>query len=91
MLYVFGKRDPLKNLIDKAIVEEGDYTVINHSSGHNIPRLTGDNLRKFSDFISKVSENSFGEKITFEEEMFDTSIKDKFLSETKGHGYLSKL
>lgn len=37
MLYMFGKRDPLKNLIEKAIVEEGDFTLIHHSSGHNIP------------------------------------------------------
>jgi len=32
-----------------------------------------------------------GQQVKFDEEMFETSIKDKFMAETKGHSYLSKL
>jgi len=92
MLYMYGSRDPLKKLIENGIVEEGDYTIIHHKYGHNLPRLVGPELEKLVDFIKKVGFECLGEEIKVDKDIFEESIKERFLKETTGHSYLlSKL
>ena len=92
MLYMYGSRDPIWKLVENGIVEEGDYTIIHHKYGHNIPRLIGEELGKMVGFIKKVGFDCLGEEIVIDDEILHSNIKDRFLKETTGHSYLlSKL
>ena len=85
---MYGSKDPIKKLVESGIVEEGDYTIIHHKYGHNIPRLVGSDLEKLVTFVKKVGFEILGSEIKFDEEIFDDSIKEKFLKETTGHSFL---
>lgn len=54
LLYMYGEADHMLEKIKYGIIEEGEYYVIKHKSGHNVPKLYGSKLDQFIDFIDLV-------------------------------------
>jgi len=62
-MYMYGEKDPYVEIIESGLVKNGDFTIIKHKSGHNVPKLVGEEMNQFIEFIAKVYANKFDEKL----------------------------
>ena len=90
VLYMYGEKDIYLKKIEFGVIEEGDYSVIKHSAGHNVPKLTGDQMEIFINFMEKVYYNKFGEKLQ-RASPIDENFKKNFMSSQKDISKLSDL
>lgn len=70
------------NKIEFGVIEEGDYTVIKHNAGHNVPKLIDDQMDQLIDFMQKVYFNRFGNELMLEE-IINNDYKKNFISSQK--------
>lgn len=82
VLYMYGSKDIYLDKIEFGIIEEGDYSVIKHSAGHNVPKLIDDQMEIFINFMQKVYMNRFGMEMVLEENI-DAAYKKKFTQSLK--------
>ena len=54
MFYSYGELEADSEYITQSIVKQGDYTLVIHKYGHNIPKFIEDDMLKFGTFLKKV-------------------------------------
>lgn len=79
VLYMYGTKDVYLEKIEFGVIEEGDYTVIKHTAGHNIPKLIDGEMEVFTNFMNKVYFNRFGTEI-YMEDVIDKEYKTNYIS-----------
>ncbi|CAI2377782.1 unnamed protein product [Moneuplotes crassus] len=72
MLYVYGEKDPLIEYVEKALVKEGDFTIVKHHYAHNIPKLRGEFLKEFCSFFDRMYYNIIGKHMDLDFGDFNT-------------------
>lgn len=90
MLYMYGEKDMLLKGIEFGVIKEGDFTVIKHSAGHNVPKLINEEMDQFINFIDKVYYNKFGEHIHLEKSV-DEEYKENYAKAMKQKALAAKL
>lgn len=54
MFYSYGEMESHNEYITQAVVKEGDYTLLVHKYGHNIPKFVGEDMKVFGGFLKRV-------------------------------------
>ena len=78
MLYMYGEKDIYLDKIEFGVIEEGDYTIIKHSAGHNVPKLIDGEMNLFVKFMQKVYFNRFETEL-YLEDIIDKEYKKNFV------------
>jgi len=79
VLYMYGTKDIYVDKIKFGIIEEGDYTVIAHGAGHNVPKLVDEGMQTFIKFIEKVYNHKYGEELSINMSV-DKEFKNNYMS-----------
>mmetsp|Transcript_11705 Transcript_11705/g.10334 ORF Transcript_11705/g.10334 Transcript_11705/m.10334 type:complete len:264 (+) Transcript_11705:31-822(+) len=82
VLYMYGEKDIYLEKIKFGVIEEGDFTVIKHSAGHNVPKLVDDQMEIFISFMKKVYFNRFGTEM-YSEDVIDNEYKKNYIDLVK--------
>ena len=83
MFYSYGERDTLVNIIEKAIVSEGDATIVKHKYSHNIPRFINEDMKTFGNFLKRVYHQITAEHMEIDTDSIDETRRKKFYSDTE--------
>ena len=90
-LYIYDPKDTVLKSNDW-VIKEGDYTEIQHDKNHTIPKLSGEKLQTFIDFLSRQYFTKFGVKIVLTPSIDKNFvIKSSKVSEAATIKYISKL
>ena len=90
VLYMYGDKDIYLDKIEFGVIEEGDYKIIKHTAGHNVPKLTGDQMEVFINFIEKAYFNRFGENLK-RTSVIDEDFKRSYISSQKERKLIAKM
>uniref|UniRef100_A0A7S3J0R5 Serine hydrolase domain-containing protein n=1 Tax=Euplotes harpa TaxID=151035 RepID=A0A7S3J0R5_9SPIT len=90
VMYMYGEKDMYLDKIEFGLIKEGDFTIIKHKSGHNVPKLVGEEMNQFIEFIAKVYANKFDEKILFTP-VIDEKFKKDYMNLQKSKGAIAKM
>jgi predicted secreted protein len=79
ILYLYGTKDIYLDKIEFGVIEEGDYTIIKHNAGHNVPKLVGEEMEVFIRFIERMYHNKFEEELVISIPI-DSEFKQNYIS-----------
>ena len=69
IIYIYGTNDHLIDRVKTCIVDEGEYTIIEHEGKHQIPRMIQPQIDPLLDFISQRYNEKFGQDIKLDFEI----------------------
>lgn len=90
VLYMYGEKDIYIKKIEFGIIREGEYDIIKHNSGHNVPKLINEQMDQFIDFMDKQYFNKYGEKMK-RRVVVDEEFKKNFTLFKKTKDVLAKI
>ena len=62
IFYSYGKLESDREFVTNSVVKQGDFTLVIHPYGHNIPRFIDEDMKIFGNFLKRVYRD-----ITFQE------------------------
>ena len=80
IFYSYGILESDSDYVTKAVIEEGDYTLVIHKYGHNIPKFIGEDMSIFGNFLKKVYEIWTNQKFELDTDSFTDEHKKEYQS-----------